>query len=74
MNYPVSMLLSAMLVMPLVACQKKEESMPMPETGQVSPPSPEFGAPPAIELPPVTNGFATPPSGEIQPRDASPDQ
>ncbi len=62
MNYSVSVLLSAMLAMSLAACQNKEESMPMPETGAISPPSQEMDSPP-MKTPPPSSESAEPQSG-----------
>lgn len=52
MNYPVPVLIVAMLAMSLGACQKKEESMPMPEASAPMAPAPgtppgDMGMPPA---------------------------
>ncbi len=63
MSYSAPILLSAMLAMSLAACQKKEESMPMPETGAIPAPSPETGAPPPMATPPASSESLEPQSG-----------
>ncbi len=73
MNNPVAVLTAALLAVSLAACQNKEESMPMPETGAIQEPVPETSPPTQMGAPPASSEGTAPESAN-QPGGAPPAQ
>jgi hypothetical protein len=64
MNHSIPVLIAVLLAASLGACQKKEESTPMPEVGAPSVPAPETGSGGMGTPPAPAEGAAPQPSGQ----------